>query len=90
MGRGKRAGKVTKECGPRNIFATVQLNVKRVELQTIANIQGATQETIGGVISYAVNTNQHDDDKAERASEPGNGFDTTSTTTSVTRDSSAF
>ena len=73
MGRGKRAGKTTKECGPRNIFATVQRNVKRAELQTIASICGSTQENIGSVISFAIDTNEYDDGATaaadERASE---------------------
>ena len=63
--------------------------VKREQINTIADICGATRETIGGVISDAVLTNQYGDERAERTSEPGNGFDTTSTTTCVTGDSSA-
>ena len=77
MGRGPRAGKKTKV---RTVFKTVERTVKREQLDIIASICGATRETIGGVISDAVLTNEYDD-RAERTSEPGNGFDTTSTTT---------
>ena len=68
---GRRANRGGKTSGSRNIFATVQRNVKRTELQTIANICGATRETIGSVISDATLTNEYDDGAAtdERASE---------------------
>ena len=84
MGRGSRAGKVTKTSGPRNIFATVQRNTKRVELQTIATICGATRETIGSVISDATITDAYDDGTAaatdERASESTADSGTSDTT----------
>ena len=64
MGRGSRAGKVTKTSGPRNIFATVQRNTKRVELQTIATICGSTRETIGSVIFDATLTDAYNDGTA--------------------------
>ena len=70
--RANRSGKITKQAGPRNIFATVQRDPKRVELQMIANICGATRETIGSLISDATITDAYNDGAAatdERASE---------------------
>ena len=76
MGRGSRAGKVTKQAGPRNIFTTTDRTVKRDELNTIASLCGTTRETIGSVISDATLTDAYNDNGAaatanERASDTG-------------------
>ena len=47
--------------------------VKRSELDTTASICGVTRQTIGGVISDAVLTNQYDDGATGRTSESVHG-----------------
>ena len=93
MGRGSRAGKVAKQ--PRVIVRTVwkdtERSVKREQLDIIASICGTKREVIGGVISYAIDTNIYDDGATERATSESVHVDsdTTSTTTGVTGSFSA-
>ncbi len=83
--RAHRGGKQEKQNNiTRTIWKDIERSVKRNELDIIASICGTKRETIGGVISYAVQTNEYDD-----RTEPSNGFDTTSTTTGVTGNFSA-
>ena len=73
MGRGSRAGKVTKQAGPRSIFTTTERSVKREQLDIIANICGTKREVIGSVVSDATLTDAYNDDGSatERASDTG-------------------
>ena len=87
--RATRAGKTKQYTHVHTVGKTVERSVKRDELDIIASICGTKRENIGGVISYAVDTNIYDDERAERPIEPTNGFHTTSTTTGVTGDFSA-
>ena len=77
--RGTKAGKKNKA---RTIWKDTERSVKRIELETIASICGATRETIGSVISDATLTDEYDDGAAaanERASESTNSGTSTAT-----------
>ncbi len=63
------------------MWKTVERTVARDELDAIACICRTTRQTTGEVAKHATLTNEHDDERAERTSEPDDGFDTTSRTT---------
>jgi hypothetical protein len=73
MGRGVRAGKVTKNNHKvRTVWKDTERSVKREQLDIIAGICDTKREVIGSVISNATLTDAYNDDgAAERASDTG-------------------
>ena len=76
MGRGVRAGKVTKQPHTitRSDWNTAARTIKRKELDIVASICGTTRDTTGEVQRRTSNYNEHDDGATaaaanERASE---------------------
>ena len=73
MGRGVRAGKVTKNNHRvHTVWKDTERSVKREQLDIIASICGTKREVIGSVVSDATLTDAYNDNgAAERASDTG-------------------
>ena len=82
---GRRAIKKEHQKHVRTVWKSVERTVKRSELDTIASIYGATRETIGSVISNAIDTNEYDDGAAatERAASESTTVDSDTSITTV-------
>ena len=84
MGRGSRAGKVTKNNHRvHTVWKDTERSVKRDELDIIASICETKREVIGSVISDATLTDAYNDDGAAAAAANERASDTGTSTATV-------